>query len=301
MATRWSVGVGTAAAVAMLFAATASGAAQRFLTSLRIAKPQAVTASVPGTGGPNGGRPLQGMVGGMIGKTVNVTLAESDQPVTGIDAADGLAGFAPQLMRAESSAPAMTVLGAQTIEMTVDVGQLRTIFAEAGRQSTSLADAVNGSAVSVRTPRAIRLQYGNCPAPVANTLQNQIQGTPPPSSDNASCVVLVEGPAVTPEVPAGLAMEPLLEIALELSGMSPVEADTLLHVLDWKSALTVAFPRGLRSFEMKDVNGSPAMLLITAGRRGPTWELLWAKGGMVYALTGYGNAGDAVPLARSVS
>ena len=95
-------------------------------------------------------------------------------------------------------------------------------------------------------------------------------------------------------------MGPLMEIALELSGMSPVQAQSLPHTLDWKSALAISFPRNLRSIEAKDVHGAPAMLLVTAGRRGPTWELLWAKGPLVYALTGYGDSAAALAVANSI-
>ena len=195
----------------------------------------------------------------------------------------------------------MIVMGAHAIEMTADRSQLRTIYAEAGKKDVVLPEFVEGAKVAMRTARAIRTQHGNCPAPVANTLQNQIQGPPPPSTDNANCIVLVEGPAVSADVPSGLDMGPLMEIALELSGMSPIQAQAFLRTLDWKSTLMVSLPRNLRSFETKEVNGTPAMLLITAGRRGPTWELVWAKNGMVYVLTGYGNAGDAVPLANSIN
>jgi hypothetical protein len=298
---RWSAAFAGAAVVALLAVATARGATERFLASLRIAKPQAVTATASGTGGGSGSRPLPSILGGMLAKSVNVALAEPDQPSVAAAEAAKLVGFAPQVVRAQVTPPIMTVLGAQAIDMAVDVKQLRTIYAEAGKKSIRLPDAVDGSRVALRTPRAIRIQYGKCPAPVTNTLQNQIQGTPPPSSDNASCVALVEGRAVAADVPPGLDMAPLMEIALEVSGMSPVEATTLLHRLGSMSTLAVAFPRNLRSFEIQDVNGAPAMLLISAGRRGPTWELVWAKDGVVYALSGYGNAGDALPLARSVS
>jgi hypothetical protein len=71
--------------------------------------------------------------------------------------------------------------------------------------------------------------------------------------------------------------------------------------LDWKSTLAISLPRNLRSIEAKEVNGAHAMLLITAGRRGPTWELVWARSGMVYALTGYGNSADAIALANSIT
>jgi hypothetical protein len=301
MGKQWPAMIVLVMAGALSFTTAGRGVTQQFLTSLRIAKPQAVTAGIPGPAGSNGARQLQSMIGGMIGKSVIVALDEGDQPVTTVEAAAKLTGFQTQLPRAETTPPTMTVLGAHAIEMTVDVAQLRTIFTEAGKKNFPLPESVDGSKVAVRAPRAMRTQYGNCPAPVANTLQNQIQGTPPPSTDNADCIVLVEGPAVAADIPPGLDMGPVMEIALELSGMSPVEARALPQTLDWKSTLTVSLPRNLRSFEMKDVNGAQAMLLITAGRRGPTWELVWAKNGMVYMLTGYGNAGDAVPLARSVS
>jgi hypothetical protein len=297
----WSAVVVVAVAGALLFSSTARGVAQQFLASLRIARPRAVGASVPGAGGSSRTRQLQNLIGGMLSRRVDVVLDEADRPATTIDAASKLAGFPAHLPRARSDRAEATVLGAHAIDMTVDVGQLQTIFAEAGRRDVQVPPAVNGSKVAIRTPRAIRVQYGSCPAPVANTIQGQLQGPPPPSTDNANCIVLVEGPAVSADVPPALDMGPLLEIALELSGMSPAEARAVPQTLDWKAILTASLPRNLRSFEMKEVNGAPAMLLVTAGRRGPTWELLWAKGSLVYALTGYANAGDAVPLASSVN
>ena len=297
----WSAVVVVAVVGALSFTAAGRSAAGQFIASLRIAKPQAVTVNLPSSPGSNGARQLQNMVGGMIAKNVNVLLDEADQPVASVEAAAKLAGFPAQLPRARTDPPTMIVMGAHAIEMIADRSQLRTIYVEAGKKDVALPEFVEGAKVAVRTARAIRTQHGNCPAPVANTLQNQIQGPPPPSTDNANCIVLVEGPAVSADVPSGLDMGPLMEIALELSGMSPIQAQAFLRTLDWKSTLMVSLPRNLRSFETKEVNGTPAMLLITAGRRGPTWELVWAKNGMVYVLTGYGNAGDAVPLANSIN
>ncbi len=297
----WAIVVIVAAAGALLFSTTGRGLAHEFLASLRIAKPQSVTVNIPGPAGSNGARQLQNVVGGMIAPTVNVTQDEADQPAPTMEVASKLAGFQAQLPRSRTDHPTISVTGAHAIDMNVDLGQLRTILAEAGKTPAPIPESVAGLKVALRTPRAIRLQYGNCPVPIANTLQGQIQGPPPPSTDNADCVVLVESPAISADVPVELDMAPLMEIALELSGMSPVQAQAVPETLDWKSTLAVSLPRNLRSFEMKEVNGAPAMLLITAGRRGPTWELAWAKSGMVYALTGYGNSGDALPLANSMN
>ena len=299
---RWWAPVALVAATgALVLVATATGVAQRFLSSLRIAKPQAVSAGIPGAAAGNAARQLQNMIGGMIAKTVNVRADEADLPVANIAAAAKAAGFPGQFPRSRTDVPVMSVLGAREADMTVDVAQLRTIFAEAGQSAVLLPDSLQGAKVVLRTPRALRAQYGNCPVPVANTLQGQVQGSPPPSTDNASCVVLVESPVVSADVPPALEMDRLVEIALELSGMSPVQAQAVPHVLDWKSALALSPPRNIRSVETKDVNGTPAMLLITTGRRGPTWELVWTRGGMLYALTGYGNSADAIDLANSIT
>ncbi len=156
---RWWTPAPVLAAVGLvLFVAISTGFAPRFLASLRIAKPQAVTAGVPGATGGNGARPLQSMIGGMITKTVNVSLDEADEP----------AGqrrrrprrrrdFPARLPRARTDSPAISVVGAHTIEMTaVDVAQLRTIFAEAGKTDVPLAEGVRRRLEGgvVRTPRA---------------------------------------------------------------------------------------------------------------------------------------------------
>jgi hypothetical protein len=288
--------------IVVLSATTAGRSlAHGFLASLRLAKPQTVSASVSPAPGAGGTRPLQGVIGGMIAKSVSTPLDEADQPAASAAAAAKLAGFDVQLPRARTDAPTLSIIGAHAIEMVADRTQLRTIFAEAGRKDVAVPDAVDGAKVAVRTARAVRAQYGNCPVPVANTIQGQIQGPPPPSTDNANCVVLIEGTPVSADVPPALDMVPLVELALELSGMSPAQTHDFQQVLDWKATLAVTVPRNLRSIEATEVKGARAMLLVTAGRRGPTWAMVWSRGGLVYALTGYGSAGDAMPLANSIN
>src|SRR5450759_5999876 len=104
----------------------------------------------------------------------------------------------------------------------VNRAQLETILAEAGRRDAQVPGSVDGTTITTQTPRAIRVQYGNCPAPVANTIQNQIQGPPPPTTDNGNCVVFTETPLASIASPGGLDVDLLVKIALQLAGMSPV-------------------------------------------------------------------------------
>jgi hypothetical protein len=295
----------TAIIVALLVAASAivepaRAFRHRVFAALRIAKPQPVNVNIPSFSGPNANRQLLDMVAGMISPKVNVTLDETDQPAASTDAASKTAGFAARLPKARKDPPTLIVMGAHAIQLSVDRSQLHTIFVEAGRPDVPIPASLEGGAVSVRTPRGIRAQYGSCPAPIANTLQNQIQGPPPPTTDNGNCIVLAESPAAITEAAAGLDVAQLVEIALELSGMSPNQAQAFQRTLDERSALVLSMPRNMRSWDSVTVNGARGMLLNTAGRRGPTWALIWAKDGIVYSLVGYGSSGDALALARSL-
>jgi hypothetical protein len=287
--------------VASAFVEPARSFRHRVFSVFRIAKPQPVNVNIPSFSGPNANRQLQDMVSGMISPKVNVTLDEADQPAASAAAAGKAAGFAPQLPRARKDPPALIVTGAHAIQLSVDRGQLRTIFVEAGRPDVPIPASLEGGAVTVRTPRGIRAQYGNCPAPAAATLANQINGPPPPSADNGNCVVLTQNPVASTEAAAGLDVSQLVEIALELSGMSPNQARAFQRTVDEKSALVLSMPRNLRSWDSVTVNGARGMLVNTAGRRGPTWALIWTKNGMVYSLAGYGSSGDAMPLAASLA
>jgi hypothetical protein len=298
---RWQQTVIVVIIVIALLAFTAPGRGiwQRFFSSLRIAKPQPVSVTIPGFSGPAPTRRLQDAIAGMVADTTSVTLDEADRPVASAEAASQLAGFAIQLPRGRTDSPTLIVMGAHAVAMTVNRSQLETIFREAGIASVSLPPSLNGTRVSIRTPRAIRAQYGHCPLPVANTLQGQIQGPPPPSTDNGDCVVLIESPPTSAQLPPGLDMQQLVAIGLELSGMSPNQRQAFQKMFSWQSALSMSMPRFMRSYDSVTVNGAPGMLLNTAGRRGPTYELFWTKNGTVFSLTGYGSSANAVPLASS--
>jgi hypothetical protein len=170
---------------------------------------------------------------------------------------------------------------------------------EAGRSHVILPRNTEGSVVSVQDSKAIRVEYGNCPQP-DNTLQGQITGPPPPSTDTSNCLVLLESPDASIHVPDGIDLQPLVEIGLQLSGMNPKQTEDFLNTFDWKKSLGLALPRFVRSYELVDVKGAKGMLLSTAGRRGPTYGLIWTRNGMIYSLTGYGNTGEAIPLAESI-
>ncbi len=298
---RWQPAAIAMIAIVLVLALTTSGRAvwEDFFGSLRIAKPKPVTVTIPGFSGPTATRRLQDAIGGMIADTTSVTLDEQDRAVPNADSAARLAGLTAQLPHTRTDQPTFIVVGARSVAMSLNRSQLLTTFREAGMPSVAVPADLNGARIAIRTPRAIRVQYGHCPVDNANTLQGQLQGPPPPSTDNGDCVVLIESPPTAADLPSGLDMQQLTAIGLELSGMSPDQTQAFQKAFSWQSALSMSMPRFMRSYDSVTVNGVPGMLLNTAGRRGPTYELFWVKNAVVFSLAGYGSSADAVPLANS--
>jgi hypothetical protein len=273
----------------------------RFLASLRIARPKPVTPGAPSLSSPGNSRRLAHVVIGILAESTVVATDEPDRAVPTIDAAAHAVAFAPRLLHARSDPASVSILGAHSVSARVDVGQLRTLLAEAGRSSESTPAAIDHAPVSFTIPRGVRVAYGNCPAPQANTITAQLNGPPPPTAENSSCVVLTETPQPEVHVPSALDTTAVLEIALELTGMSPNQARDFRQLFTWRESLALTPPRFLRSYEMVPVGDTHGLLMITAGRRGPAYELAWVDSGVVFALTGYGSSADAAPLARSAA
>jgi hypothetical protein len=272
----------------------------RFLASLRIARPKTVTANAPA---PGGARRLNEVTIGIMAETTAVATTEEDRAAPTADSAGRVVGFHVKVLHARPDAPLVSVLGAQTVGARMNRGQLTTLLAEAGRRGAGarVDPSIDGASITLTVPRGVRVQYGNCPAPIANTLQNQIQGPPPPSTDNGNCVILAELPIATSTAPAALDTTAVLEISLELLGMSPNQARDFQHLFGWRAAVAMSPPRFMRSYEVVPVGDHQGMLMITGGRRGPTYMLAWLADGLVYTLTGYGSSADALSLANSAN
>ena len=236
----------------------------------------------------------------MVSPTPKTVLDEPARNAANVKEATALAGFPVQLVTARSDTPSLSVVGARDIETTVERQQLRTILDEAGEDTVATPAALQGAPFGISAPRAVRAEYGHCPAPVANTIQGQLQGSPPPSTDYGDCVVLQESPAARVTAPPGLNVPVLADIALQLSGMSPDQTAAFDRRVNTNGALALSLPRFVRSYDTVSVNGAPAMLFNTAGRRGPTYALVWSANNLVFQLSSYGNPGGAVALASSV-
>lgn len=271
----------------------------RFLDSLRMDKPQAVNINLSQFVGPDANQSLQHMVTQMISDKVVTTVDENPQDATDAAAASQVAGFPVKLLSTRKDLSQIVVGGAHAYSLAVDRARLQAIFDEAGRKDLTVPASVDGATVAVKVPRSVIVRYGTCPGPSSAAAN---VATPPPATTRYDdCLVLREGPSPVIDVPNNIDLSQLTEIGLELAGMAPDQARQFLKSVDWRGMLGVSFPRFMRSYQAVTVNGVPGTLLTLAGRRGPNYALFWAKGGIVYSLTGFGDSSQAVKLAESVS
>jgi hypothetical protein len=248
--------------------------------------------------GPNANPALHEMITQMISDKVKVRVNEKTEPAKDASAASQLAGFHVELLGARKDAPELAVAGEHAFDLTVDRARLQEILKEAGRSDLTLPQSIDGATVAVTIPRAVMARYGECPGRPSATAN---VATPSPNSlQYVDCVQLREGPSPQVNVPQGLDFEKLAEIALQVAGMTQNQAQHFLQTVNWKQTLGVSIPRFMRSYEAVEVNGVQGTLLSMAGRRGPTYTLVWAKNGMVYSLTGYGDTSNAVTLGNSL-
>jgi hypothetical protein len=272
---------------------------ERFLDSLRMQQVQAVNVNLSNFSGPNANPTLQQMFTDMISKQVTTTVNEQPQPAATVADADKLAGFRPELPTERKDRPELTVNGRHAFTLVVDRTRLQSILQEAGRSDLSLPQSIDGATVQVDIPRTLRARYGTCPGRPSATAN--VATPPPPSAmQYADCIYIVEGPKPSVNAPKELDLAQLAEISLELAGMTPQQSQQFLQTVDWRATLGVSVPRFLRSYEGVTVNGAKGTLLGLGGRNGPTYTLTWAKGDMVYSLSGFGSSGDALSIAESV-
>jgi hypothetical protein len=275
---------------------------QKSLGSLRMQKVQAVNVDLSPFVDANANPTLHQMVAQMISDKVQILVNENDQPVSDAAAATQMAGFHVQLISARKDSPILVVGGEHKVNVTVDRERLQEIVNEAGHPDLVLPQSLNGSSLAVQIPRSANIQYGTCPGPATatNAITSNITGPTPTTTQFSDCVRLREGPSPIVNVPSGLDVGNLAQIGLETGGMTPAQARDFLQTVDWKSTLSMSVPRFLRSYEEVKVAGTKGTLLSMAGRRGPGYTLIWAKNGIVYTLTGFGDSSQAIGLADSL-
>lgn len=298
-ARRWRLAWAAGAVAAILLVSLAfpfgRSLAQRLLATLRVEKVQPIRFDTTSF---DDNRTLQRMLGQLISDRVQVVTDEKSQKAATQTDASAAAGFAVRVPREMTAAPDFTVEGRHAFKMTIDRARMQEILDESGRPDLLLPAAMDGDTISVQIPRAVHVQYGECPrhADASDAEGGGATNTP----QTFTCTLLMEAPSPVVSVPENLNLQQLAEIGLQLTGMSAVQAREFCQTVDWKSTLVLPIPPFVRSYQPVTVDGVQGTLMTSLNRRGPQSVLIWVKDGIIYGLAGPGGSSDTLAVANSL-
>ena len=306
----WVTAVATAIMITALTFPTARGMAQRLLATLRVEKVQSVRLDLSSV---NGNHNLQEMLGKMISDKVVVTADEKSQQAASAEAASKLAGFDVRVLPGRADSATFNVEGQHAFHMAIDRERLQDALDQAGRPDLILPATLDGATVSVQVPRAVETRYGNCPAADGDNFDRKKTAAHSDAAQRHSddqesrlspmpedCLFLMQAPSPIINVPRDLDLQKLAETALQISGMTPVQARQFCQAIDWTSTLILPIPRFVNSYDNVEVNGTQGTLMHTSAHHGSAYVLIWVKNGIIYFLGGTGPADKAVELANTL-
>jgi hypothetical protein len=297
----WAASLAAVIVAGSLAFPSARSFAQRLLATLRIEKVQPVSLDFASMD-TSSNRKLQQGLGQMISDNVVVTTDEKEMDAASQDAASKLTGFPVKVLSSRQDSPSFRVSGAHAFHMTVDRARLQEVLDEAGRTDLILPANLDGAQVSVQVPRSVEVSYGTC-----STNRKSRHQEPPadsadanPSGAPSDCLALIQAPGPTINMPAELNLQQLAETALQLAGMTPVQARKFCQTIDWKSTLVLPIPRSVTSYEPVSINGIQGTLMRLPSKNRPSYALVWVDAGIIYGLVGWGDPNMAVQLASSL-
>ncbi len=246
-----------------------------------------------------GNEALGGQMARLFSDRVTVT-REAGEPQTAATAADAsrLAGFTVRTLETDLYGPQFYVAGGAAFEFIINRAEAQAMIDELGRSDLQLPASLDGARISVDIPTGVVSVYGECS-------RFALRGSEGPHRAwNPDCVTLTQIPSPSVSLPPEVNMAALAEIGLQIAGMSADEARAFSRRIDWTSTLVLPIPRNAVVNEEVQVDGVVGQLLSSSysepdGERGD-YTIIWAKGGMLYSLSGSNGAARGLELANAL-
>ena len=212
----------------------------------------------------------QGFMPGQIEQT------SPGSSITAEDAVEAaeLAGIQLQFPAALPAPATFQVSEAPDMRLTINLADTRALLEAAGLDPLILPDAVDGQAVDVSTTPGVTVRWPDG-------------------------IVLFQTASPQVTYPPGVDLQILGQAALQILGMSELEAANLAATIDWTSTFVLPIPTEVAAYEEVTVQGLPALLITSLD--GQAGGLVWQQNGIVYILSGSAAAEfDLLALANSM-
>lgn len=221
------------------------------------------------------------------------------QDVASAEEASNLTGIPVRLPALAEGEQSITVQPGGDVTFNIDLELVRAVLKDIGKEEVALPADLDGAAVEVNIPDGVIAMYGDCKSKEIDGLEARPDpDVPSDAVDDSNCTTLMQAHSPTISAPPGLDMAQIGEAYLQLLGMSPDEAASFASNVDWTTTFVIPIPRYGVDYQDVQVDGVTGTLLL---RRG--WDrymLLWAKNGILYVLSGPGDADNALELASSL-
>lgn len=232
----------------------------------------------------------------------NMTVEElgDSQEVADATEASALAGIPVRLPGNATGDLKLEVHPGAKASFQVDLPRVRALLDEIGRSDVVLPDEIDGATVELELPTSVVAGYGICDQ-TSEAAREAGVDPDDPSSIRPFCTTLIQMVSPTVEAPPGLDVAVLGQAFLQFMGMSPEEAVQFSQQVDWATTLVIPIPRYGTTYEDVMVDGVPGTLINQSMEQyAPEFLLIWVKDGIVYALTGSGDAAHALEIANSL-
>ena len=236
----------------------------------------------------------------LLAEDVQVEEFGEIQEVASEAEASDLAGFQVRVPAAAEGDGQFVLQPGAKVSLLVDLPKVQALMDELGLTELKLPADLDGAEVSMELPVAVAAAYGSCD--VSPEMVREAGVDPDgPIPDLSKCITLTQFPSPQISAPPGLDIARIGQAFLQVLGMTPQEAAQFSQSVDWTTTLVIPIPRYGTDYQKVAVDGVEGTLIMQSAHSDfPHYLLIWIKDGIVYALTGPGNAQSAVELANSL-
>jgi hypothetical protein len=267
-----------AAAVLLLFSIPAVRAsAQSFLSLFRVVNFVAVTVD-PARFEALGGRVD---IRGLIGEQVQVVRDPGPPtPVVSLEQAAAAVGYPlrlPQWLPEGARVLEIEVSGEGLARVTADAARLDALLDTFGIRDLRAPEGLDGQVATVHVPRGVMVRYEH----------------------GRTRTRFVQAPSPVVDLPVGVPLAALGEIALRLLSVPAADARRFAAATDWTSTLIVPISPDVRSVRPVTIAGHSGLALDVVDQS-PTQVLLWSDGERVFGIVSLLGDEAVLEMANSV-
>ncbi len=220
-----------------------------------------------------------------------------EQPAADAAQASQLAGFSVRLPAALETQPELVVQPGGQALFNIDLELVQGVLKELGQDNLELPETLDGAQVTVDIPTSVIANYGDCTDDTELEQRASSDPDDPQPAPANNCTAFLQMPSPSVNAPPDLDIERIGQAYLQILGMEAAEAQRFAENVDWATTFVIPIPREGTAYKDVSVDGVTGTLITHYSKQ---YILVWLKDGLLYALSGPGDAKTALNLAETL-